>query len=480
MSGPFAVSPGYVWPDSGTTEPSAVGDVFGPRPFSAHVSTVGYDYDFHRGIDLPITQGEPVYSPLDGFITRRHYTHFQWEFEENLSEFTASGDLASFSVSGDALQVAWTAVPTVSSTGFADATTLICRTALDPTTDDCDVQLELASVVSTSGDIAVGVCWINAAGDEWAAMDHDGSTITTFAVDADGADVTNDGNTAANADATWLRVFYDQSATNLLFQRGTDGDSWTTVGTWSAPNWTISGCPAMHFGVYVRKTSTSTAANTGTLAVNFIGGVDNENIGRFGNWVQIARAGEKWLVLHMEHIAARMGRIGAGQIVGYAGNTGFDSRSGRVINTHAHVEYIDNSAYIYDNDDPMNPLASGLLPRADVSNNVSVTRSDANDPNADACFRLAITVTRADQDFDMNAVSLTGNLATRTINWDTRAGLNADTDVPDQDGVYLVASDFDTESSSYSVDVYFQKSVVGSTFASAAVTDCNGVTLWSE
>jgi hypothetical protein len=119
------------------------------------------------------------------------------------------------------------------------------------------------------------------------------------------------------------------------------------------------------------------------------------------------------------------------------------------------------------------------MPRANVSNNVSVVSSTANDPDAVSCNKLAITVTRADQDFDFNEISMTGNLATRTVNFNSRAGLNANVDIPKESGVYIVPGAFNAESASYTFDVYFSRAVVGTTVVSAYIKDCNGVTLWS-
>jgi hypothetical protein len=75
--------------------------------------------------------------------------------------------------------------------------------------------------------------------------------------------------------------------------------------------------------------------------------------------------------------------------------------------------------------------------------------------------------------------TLTGNLTTRTINFDTRAGLNADNDVPKEAGVYIVADTFNDESPTLRIWVYFSIAVVG-TFVSASVADTAGTALWSE
>ncbi len=81
--------PGYTWVKSHTSTPDIIRDVFGARPFSAHIATVGYDYDFHRGIDVPFAAlGDPVYAGMNGIIIRKHHTHY---------DFATSGQLAKWS-----------------------------------------------------------------------------------------------------------------------------------------------------------------------------------------------------------------------------------------------------------------------------------------------------------------------------------------------------------------------------------------------
>ena len=84
----------------------------------------------------------------------------------------------------------------------------------------------------------------------------------------------------------------------------------------------------------------------------------------------------------------------------------------------------------------------------------------------------------------LNEISLTGNLATRTINFNTRAGLAADNDIPVSGVVlavvYIVPEPFDASSPEYVVNLYFNKTAVGTTFVSAYVKDIAGTILWAE
>lgn len=487
-----------VWPSTGTETPTDVGDVFGPRPFAPHIPTVGHDYDWHRGIDLPADQEAttltPVYAPAEGCVSRLHYGHFSAAVIDAAGHAGWAGQFEEADADGimsfaaGALNCSYDLGNTVSDASFPASARMRNKTPVHMCgAQDTDLRVWISgSLAALTGDAGCGIAFHDEANDEYVAVDYDGGTLRFHAVDADGADAIN-GTSAAVADVRWLRILWDQSAGNLLIQYSTtdarDPGTWTTAATFTAPNFTRGQTPtfpAFRWSFYVRKFGASAAA--GAIPLAFVGCVDeNEDIGRFGNWLQLADGTRTWVLMHFSHLVVGQGAIlEKGQLLGYMGREGFDDKSGPILEVHCHAEVIPGSGYYYSNDDPVNPLAPGLLPRANVSNNVGVVRSDANDPNADACFLLTITVTRADQDFDLNTISLTGDVATRTLNWNTRAGLNADSDIPDQDGVYLVPSAFDEDSATYVVAVYFEKAVVGSTFVSAEVLDTEGTELWSE
>jgi hypothetical protein len=166
-------------------------------------------------------------------------------------------------------------------------------------------------------------------------------------------------------------------------------------------------------------------------------------------------------------------------LIGYSGTTGYDATSGRIINEHQHTEYAPNTNHNYGNNDSVNPLDPALFPRANATNNVSVVRSSGSDPNSVDSHILTVTVTRDDNNFDLNEVSLTGNLGTIDVNMNTRAGLNANPDIPMQGGLYIVASAMDDTSPSYICTFYFNKTTVGTTFTSYFVKDTAGTLLAS-
>jgi len=208
---------------------------------------------------------------------------------------------------------------------------------------------------------------------------------------------------------------------------------------------------------------------------------ENISVGRFGNWMQISAPDRKIVLGHMRKVPAALGTfVSAGQIVGYSGETGFDAASGRIQTEHLHLELALTNAYEYSRAESVNPLRAGYLPRTNVSNNVAVVRTSGNDPDAVDSHILTITVTRADQDFDLNSITLTGNTTSRTINFDTRSGLHpTDVDTPKHSGVYLVPSAFNAASATYVLTVYFNKTTVGATFVSYSVLDSAGTTVAS-
>lgn len=484
-----------VWPSTGTKTPSTVADVFGPRPFSSHIATVGYDYDWHRGVDVPGDEESddliPIYAPIGGCVIRHHYGHFSNGASENANghedwaqQFEEADPDGIMTVAPDTSLNASYASATVADSGFLASARMRNKTPVQlGGASDCDLRTWLTGSISNmNGGAGYGIAFHDETTDEYVAVDYDNATLRFHAADADGAD-TIDGTSSAVAGVKWLRILWDQSAGDILIQYSTTDDrdpgSWTTAATVTAPNFTASGLPAFRWSFYIRKFGT---AEGQSIPLGFVGCVDDvQDVGRFGNWLRLSNGDETWTLMHMSHIAVAPGAIVTeGQLIGYMGREGFDARSGIISSLHLHFEYELGNSYTYDQDDVINPLGVGILPRTDETNNVSVVRTEEDDPNTDACHKLAVTVARGDQGFDLNVVTLTGNSATRTINFNTRAGLNVDNDVPDQDGVYIEATAFDEDSLSQVINFYFQKSVVGTTFLSASVKDTEGSELWAE
>ena len=470
---------GINWPNSQSGSVVATRDPFGPRPFSPHIATVGYDYDFHRGIDIPITEGDNLYSPINGAIIRKHYCHFGWQYENMLQEFVIS-DLSSSLVCSVANNGLHLICSRVGNTNFPfGIETLSAKSErISPKADDWAFELQLSSTIGLpAGAIGLGIFSNNK--DEFVALEYDGSLFTTRASGSNS--FAANGSTFAASGKDWMKVYYSSSADRFHWYHSTDGGLWTEI-TSSESARTFASAPSASFVPTLYWKSSDTSATAVTASLKQLNWVDvSYTIGRFGNWVEIGGDNKKIIMVHFRNLEVNIGDfVSAGTVIGSSGRTGFDTRSGRVLHEHGHIEYVTNNNHLYSNDEPINPLGPGLLPRNNSDANVSVIRSTANDPNGTDSHLLTITVAREDQDFDLNSISLTGTSATRTINFNSRSGLNADNDIPLENGVYIVPERFDEDDSAYTVAVYFNKSTVGATFVSYAILDTAGTTIASE
>jgi murein DD-endopeptidase MepM/ murein hydrolase activator NlpD len=465
---------GFCWVNS----PSSGGiirDAFGPRPFAYHVGTVGYDYDFHRGIDVSMDNGDPAYAPITGVISRLHFTYFGWEDDVQMEHWQSVNNSNSLSVALGTNQLNLTAsrVGSITFPSGIDKFEAL-RDHISINSDDWVVETEF-SALSTTGSLGMGV--FNRDNTQYVCMDYDGTTFTIRAVDSIG-NFTANGSTYSVSGKTWMRISFTLSTGTFTWSHSEDGTTWTDLTTETGKTFSTS-VPLFKPTLYWKSADTN--ATPYSLVVKKINWQDlSQHVGRFGNWLQITQNDHKVIIMHNRSLYVSLGDyVSAGQMIAKIGKTGFDVKSGRVLYDHPHLEYIANNKYFYDNDEPINILSSGFLPRANVSNNVSCNVITENDPNSVSSWKMDISVSRQDQDFDMNQISLTGNLATRTINFNTRSGLNADSDIPVQDGVYIVAYDMNENSATYELDVYFNKSVVGTSLVSYEIRDTNGTILAS-
>lgn len=461
---------GFAWPHGNGV--GTVKDTIGHRTFSGHSSGV----DFHRGVDLVFSQGQNVYSPITGAVIRAYYSFFGWQTASQLNYWSISGSSLSAAHGGSSLTL------TASRQGVASFPADIGkyqhtteRIDLDGG-DDWLIQIALTSTISTVGAIGIGL--FNSGATEYIAMEYDGSTITRRGVGT--TTFTANGATTSISGQTWLRVTFTASTGAYAWLYSTNGSTWTTIGTETGRSFT-STQPTFIPTIYWRSGDTNATPYTISVQKTEFYDLSQTASSRFGNHVMIGNAGYKVVMDHFESLSVQRGDfISVGQVIGRAGMTGFDSRSGAVLFPHVHLEYHPNSNYTYGNDDAINPLDSNILPRVNVSNNVSVVRTRENDPEGNDSWRLTITITRADQDFDLNTVSLTGNLATRTLNVNTRAGLDpADNDANNYNGVRFSPSAFDENSTVQTLSYYFRTATVGTTFVSYLLTDTQARTLAS-
>ena len=458
---------GTAWPGNGNSNVQTVGDIFGHRTFAAHASGI----DFHRGMDVDDgLVSTPVYSMINGCIIRRFYGMTYFDNADNINQFAIANPAV---------------VSMVQNSGYATLTGVNAGTVtyptgcgraywqyepMSPSAGDWYIDIKFNAAFSSTGAWIVGM--YNAALDQYACLNYDGTTMTVRGKDAAGV-MTADGTTASPAFQSWIRI--KQVGTTVSWQYSTDGSTFTTITTETSVAW-----GATPFQVFMGFDPAAAGAND-TLQVEFFGFFDGNSIGRFGNWVEVGTANEKITLQHFADIDVQIGAVvTSGQLLGWTGKTGFDINSGRILQYHCHFEYIPNNRYIYDNDDPINPLA--ILPRPNDTVSIAVVRTEENDPLGNASHKLNIQVQRGSYgNFQINLFTLTGNTATRTLNWDTRAGLDpADNDAVQYDGIYFEPLAFNEASTEYEYNLYFHKSVVGATFVSAEVQDIDGNVLWSD
>lgn len=485
---PVSCDPGIVWPTTGDDDVSVLGDPFGHRAFTGgtgHATGV----DFHRGIDMKVREdgpgepansgGCPIVSPIHGRVVREYYGHFEFYDDGNMDQLEEvdPGGKATFSASAGILTIVGknNGVPATT----ADIPRLRKITAFDAgqSGNDWYVQMEVkAGFAPANGEVVFGIQDRGSAETQYITWNGDRMTayMNMPPVGAGG------GNTFTGGSRPTYRYFRIGMVSGVLWVwDSVDGVTWEHgtgyTGTWTNPS---------NFELFIGWMSAASGADE-TVQIEFFGGGDNSTVARFGNWVTIATASHKYVLMHFRHLyVARGDEVRPGDVIGLTGRTGFDQRSGPVLYNHCHFEYHPNNSSDYSNADATNPLSASILPRADTTVDVTVVRDSANDPNGggNACHRLTITVDRNTyQNFQLNEFSLTGNSATRTLNWNTRAGLDpADQDKNNYNGVYFEPLAFDENDDQYIFKIYFVKATVGATFASAYVKDADGNTLWSE
>lgn len=484
---PRSLDPGIVWPSNGSSTPTTVGDPFGERTFTAHASGI----DFHRGLDLlddidgegqsAGTGGAPVYSPIHGAVIRAFYGFFQFDDDGNMDQLTEvdPNSKATFARSDSNLVITGKNDGTVT---FPSGIAQLQKTQnfdADTGGNDWTMEFKLASsIAGVSGKLVMGI--YDAANSEYVCLEYDGSTYTVKGKDSAGV-MAADGTTAAQSGKLWGRIFFDQSAGKVYWQWSTDGTTWSEIV--ALGNAFVPTAPAT-WKAFVGW-DPAAAGGDDTVNVDHWGSGDASSINRFGNWIEIGNSDAKWCLMHFRHMEVGLGDfVRPGDQIGLTGKTGWDQNSGRILQNHVHVEYIANNAFIYDNDDPVNNLAAALLPRTSTTVNVAVVRDTAMDPNTGLinCHRLTITVQRGTmQNFQLNEFRLVGDLATRTVNWNTRAGLDpSDHDANNYDGVYFQPVAFNEDSTEYQIKLYFAMTTVGTSFVSSYVKDADGNTIWSE
>lgn len=447
--------------------PGVVAAPFGWRPLYGRK-------DFHAGADFYKVAGGDVYSMITGRVCRAHFSHFGFEDAEQLDQFTLTAPSASLTAALGTSALTLTCAR-VGAVAFANVDRYTMAYRLRPKIADWTLEVNLSTAPSVVGAIGIGLFGPSSA--ERIGVEYDGTTVTLRAK-SNGAAWAQDGATYPVAGATWLRVRYVQATDTYSWQHSTDGIIWTTLDSVATKLW-LEVNATLEPSLYWRSGDTS--ATPYTLSVlEFNLADEDQSVGRFGNWLRISNESGVGTLAHFRTLLVPLGScVSAGQLIGRVGSTGFNDEA-RVFAEHAHDEWTTVPGFNYARANQINPLGVGVLPRANVSNNVSVVRSTANDPNGVSSHLFTITVARADQDFDLNSVLITlSGAVTRSFNFNTRAGLDpANVDNPAYNNCYFEPQPFNEDSTEY-VLKYYVDAALGA-FVSGEARDTAGTLLWSE
>lgn len=476
---------GVAWSSSGSDTIDLLGDPFGQRTFALHASGC----DFHRGLDIHDNQpGAVAKSPVNGMIVRKNYSHFFFDDAENGAEHEEvdASSKATFTIdtASSRLRIVGKNNGTISFPSgvvWYRTTRPFSMYGAGAAVRDWMVDVNFQTAPSTSG--KVGFMIYDSVNDEYVSIRYDGSTFTVNGKDAGGLFGVDDDTVSASG-KTWVRIKFTASTGEIKWQystnnTGSESGGWTDIATEGTISWTRKG-PGFKAGLIWDPAA---SASDDTVDIEFYGWWDGLGIGRFGNWVVVAREADAFVLMHMRHISAGMGEIRCGGAIGNTGKSGFDILSGRIQSVHTHIEYLPSPVHDYSNDLPINPLTAGILPRANTTVDIAVVRDTAMDPITGLvdCHRLTITVQRGSyNNFQIDEFRMQGNLATRTLKWSTRAGLDpADHDAASYDGFYFGPAEFDENSSALVFQLYASKAVIGPNWTAGYVKDTAGTTIWS-
>jgi murein DD-endopeptidase MepM/ murein hydrolase activator NlpD len=485
---PRSCDPGIVWPISGGEAVSTIGDPFGHRTFSGGTGHAG-GVDFHRGMDMADDQdgpGQPagsggvaVVSPIHGKVIRKYKGYFHFFDADDMTELAEvdPGSKATFTRTAGNLAIVGKNDGTVTFPSGLAALQKIQPFNADLAGNDYCAYFRLASTVSLTGKIVVGI--YDATNDQYLALEYNGATFTCKGKKVSGA-MTNNGVTATPAACVWGMVWVDIATGKAYWKYSTDGNTWTDI-VGAGEAFTVTN--QCGFKMFIGW-DPAAAGGDDTVNVQEFGGGDAGSIPRFGNWLEISNSSGQFDMMHFRKITVALGaEVRPGDALGLTGRTGLDLRSGKIIQNHLHMEYRPTNVHDYANSDPKNPLSALLLPRVSTAISIAVVRDTAMDPNTGLvdCHRLTITVDRGTyQNFQINEFQMVGNTTSRTLNWNTRAGLDpADQDANVYDGLYFQPVAFDEDSSQYVFKLYASKAVIGATWVSGYVKDADANSLWT-
>ena len=470
---------GGCWP-SGPSGEGEVEEGLGDRDFPAHEPTLGHRNDKHPGGDIRRAQGATVVAPVNGSIVRSWQGFFGPWTDTQTALWTEVDPSSSLTVarSGTNLQLTCARVGV---TAFPSAVARLVATSekMAIASGDWVLEIELSVAPSLTGAIGIGV--FNADLTERVALDYNGTLFTSYGVGT--TTFTANGQTYPVAGKTWLRISYTLSTTTYRWSWSTNGVDWTDLATETGRAF-ASSVPEYTACIYWRSADTNATPYTVNIVSANFWDVSQTAASRFGNWLMFRRRdGRRWVIYHCQELLLRSGHVTAGQLVALAGKTGKDTTSGPVNAAHIHLEEHPDGSTTYSRSEAVSPFSTATgLPRVNVSNNVTAAVTDAASPlgTASWCLTVQEDISVAGGAPDVTRMSLTGNLATRTVDYNTNACLDpADLDAPYYDGVYRQATargDGDPVERKF----YFAKTTVGSSPSPTwSVKDADGTTVAS-
>ncbi len=363
----ITIASNVVWPDSGTTTMSAGHAIRAPlwyRAFSPHGSSpdVTSTVDCHLGADIGgQSSRDPVYAVMAGIVNRLNesFTSFQSSAQYTRLFNEANGGTFTLDTANTRLRMA----PAAGSSTFeSGAMKLSFKHTPSPTTtgggeDNIDLRATISDTVPSDWQ---GGIYLYEDSTHYARLyldEFSGNLVCSY---RNGGAETTINSATIPASLNALRLVWDTSAGTVRGYYATDGgaaiDSWTA---WGAA--TVVGLDAdLELGVFLANPQNTSPDNT--LDVEDIGYFWQLMVGgRFGNYVQFTSrdprnpttAALTWDMVHMDEILVSAGQvIAAGELIGYVGKSGFNSRSGPVLSDHIHWEASAGSFYFYDNTRP--------------------------------------------------------------------------------------------------------------------------------
>jgi len=473
-----------VYPSSGTSTPPNVGDFFGGRVFDRDGDGFEDDFDFHRGVDMSGAIGDIAYAPAGGARLRYYQGHYYYKRDSQLVDWPL------VSGTGGTLAIVTPGTgPARASGEGAHAWRMTHRLVAN---DDWVFDLAVPASASwdPGGKTIVGLRCVplvtyHPSSTEFVQIRYDGTTVYC---DAENAAAETKATTFAVSGVRWLRIEYASGTARWRTAPDEHGNNFTLhdslvstfTGAGSGATWALDLLAEIQVG-----------ASPATIEIEFAGGADSTTVPRFGNWVRIATGTATWSVFHLDELDPAIierATVEAGQVLGYAGRTGFDYTSGtsggRVRTLRCHSEVQDGTSYTHDSDDSQNPLAvgAGRYPRPDSANICNVVRDLANDPNGSASTRLTVTLPRnVDGTIAaLDRIEYAGSLGSHTIDYQSRTGLDpVNPDNPDYQGVYQVPQPFNSASVEYEIEIYYE-TVTWGTFVQYRIYDTDGTLLAQE